>query len=235
MLQYDFISHLLLEIKSTHHGRKMKSNVKAIGKFITIEGVEGVGKTTNIEHLKEFLSENKIDFIVTREPGGTQLGEKLRDLLLAVSDESVDPTAELLLVFAARAQHVAKVIKPALAAGRWVLCDRFTDATFAYQGAGRGIDLDSISALQSLVHQELRPDLTLILDLDPAIGMQRAAKRASLDRFEQEQVEFFERVRASYLRIARSEPSRCAVINADQPVADVKSELIQTLREKLRF
>lgn len=213
----------------------MKSNVKTIGKFITIEGVEGVGKTTNIEHLKEFLEDNKIHYIVTREPGGTQLGEKLRDLLLTVSDETLDATAELLLVFAARAQHVAKVIRPALAAGTWVLCDRFTDATFAYQGAGRGIDLESISALQSLVQHDLRPDLTLILDLDPAVGMERAAKRAALDRFEQEQIEFFERVRAGYLRIARSEPSRCAVINADQPIAEVKAELVQTVREKLRF
>jgi len=205
------------------------------GKFITIEGVEGVGKSTNIEQLKLFFDECRINYIVTREPGGTQLGEKVRELLLTVSDETLDETAELLLVFAARAQHVQRVIKPALDVGTWVLCDRFTDATFAYQGAGRGISTESISVLQSLVQQDLRPDLTVILDLDPVIGMERAAKRAALDRFELEQIEFFERVRAGYLEIARCEPQRCAVIDANQSVAAVKADLIKTVRDKLEI
>lgn len=211
----------------------MTSDAREKGKFITVEGVEGVGKSTNIEHLKTFFDECHVDYIVTREPGGTLLGEKVRELLLTVSDEQLDATAELLLVFAARAQHVEKVIKPALRAGTWVLCDRFTDATFAYQGAGRGIPIDTISQLQSLVQRELRPDLTLILDLDPVIGMERAMQRAALDRFELEQIEFFERVRAGYLAIARSEPDRCAVIDASQPISAVKADLVKAVRDKL--
>ena len=203
------------------------------GKFITIEGVEGVGKSTNIEHLQKLLQECGIKFIVTREPGGTLLGEKIRELLLSITDESLDAKAELLLVFAARAQHVEKVIKPALAAGTWVLCDRFTDATFAYQGAGRGLDASVISDLQQTVQGELRPDLTLILDLEPALGMQRAVQRGALDRFEQEQIDFFERVRAGYLAIASNEPGRCAVIDAAQPLEAVKASLEVVARARL--
>lgn len=203
------------------------------GKFITIEGAEGVGKSTNLEHLQAFFVERGIQYLVTREPGGTALGEKIRDLLLSVSDETLNATAELLLIFAARAQHLEKVIKPALEQGVWVLCDRFTDATFAYQGAGRGIDFATIESLQSLVQGSLRPDLTLILDLDPVIGMQRANKRGALDRFEQEQVVFFQRVREGYLSIARNEPVRCAVIDAEQPIEQVQAALIKTLCERL--
>lgn len=203
------------------------------GKFITIEGAEGVGKSTNLECLKAFFSERGINCLMTREPGGTNLGEKIRELLLSVSDETLDVTAELLLVFAARAQHLERVIKPALSQGIWVLCDRFTDATFAYQGAGRGIEIATIDTLQTLVQKTLRPDLTLILDLDPKIGMQRAEKRAALDRFEQEHLDFFQRVRAGYLDIAAKEPARCAVIDAAQPLELVKANLIKTVSERL--
>lgn len=205
------------------------------GKFITIEGAEGVGKSTNLEHLQAFFKERGIQHLITREPGGTALGEKIRDLLLSVSDETLNSTAELLLIFAARAQHIEKVIKPALERGVWVLCDRFTDATFAYQGAGRGIDYATIDSLQSLVQDSLRPDLTLILDLDPVIGMERANKRGTLDRFEQEQVMFFQRVREGYLCIARNEPTRCAVIDAAQPLEMVKAVLVKTLCERLKL
>lgn len=205
----------------------------ATGKFITIEGVEGVGKSSNLEHLQTLLNENGIAHIVTREPGGTALGEQIRKLLLSNSEESVDAIAELLLIFAARAQHIEQIIRPALAKGMWVLCDRFTDATFAYQGAGRGIDSEMIVVLQSLVQGSLKPDLTLILDLDPAIGMQRAVKRGALDRFEQEKMYFFERVRARYLAIAKSEPVRCAVIDAAQPLEVVKATLVSIARERL--
>jgi len=206
-----------------------------IGKFITIEGAEGVGKSTNLEFLQALLNEHGIAYIVTREPGGTVLGEKVRELLLSISDESLDSMAELLLVFAARAQHIAKIIQPALNDGIWVLCDRFTDATFAYQGAGRGIDPGAIATLQSLVQQSLRPDLTLILDMDPVIGMQRAEKRGALDRFEREQMDFFKRVRAAYLDIARAEPARCAVIDAAQPLAVVKAALLSTVRSRFKL
>lgn len=204
-------------------------------KFITIEGAEGVGKSTNLGHLQTFFIQREIPHLVTREPGGTVLGERIRDLLLSVSDESLNATAELLLVFAARAQHIEKVIKPALEKGVWVLCDRFTDATFAYQGAGRGIDSAIIDSLQHLVQGSLRPDLTLILDLDPVVGMQRADKRGALDRFEQEQVAFFQRVRAGYLRIAHDEPMRCAVIDAAQPLEHVQAALVKTLCERLNL
>ena len=203
------------------------------GKFITLEGAEGVGKSTNLEFLKAYFDARGIACLVTREPGGTQLGEKIRTLLLSNSDEKLDATAELLLIFAARAQHLERVIRPALSKGTWVLCDRFTDATFAYQGAGRGIKDSDIRILQKLVQHTLHPDLTLILDLDPAIGMSRAKQRATLDRFEQEQLNFFERVRAGYLGIAEAEPARCAVIDASQPLEVVKAALLKTLVDRL--
>lgn len=203
------------------------------GKFITLEGTEGVGKTTNLEFLKAFLDSRGITCQLTREPGGTQLGEKIRSLLLPISDEKLDATAELLLIFAARAQHLEQVIRPALSHGIWVLCDRFTDATFAYQGAGRGIKEADIRTLQKLVQHTLHPDLTLILDLDPAIGISRARQRGTLDRFEQEHLNFFERVRAGYLGIAAAEPARCAVIDASQPIEVVKAALLQTVVDHL--
>ena len=203
------------------------------GLFLTLEGAEGVGKSTNIEFITEYLGQQGIDYVLTREPGGTILAEKIRDLLLAVHEESMSELTELLLVFSARAQHLEKVIKPALAAGKWVVCDRFTDATFAYQGCGRGLSMDTIGQLQSLVQGELRPDLTIILDLDPEIGMARASNRGELDRFELEKQSFFRNVRQGYLDIAKAEPERCIVIDASKSLADVKQDLLAALEHGL--
>jgi len=203
------------------------------GLFLTLEGAEGVGKSTNIAFITEYLEQRGIEYVLTREPGGTQLAEKIRDLLLAVHEESMSELTELLLVFAARAQHLDKVIEPALAAGKWVVCDRFTDATFAYQGAGRGLSVQRIGQLQSMVQGELRPDLTIILDLDPEIGLARASNRGELDRFEQEKQSFFRSVRQGYLDIAQSEPERCTVIDASKPLEDVKLELLAALEHGL--
>lgn len=160
------------------------------GKFLTLEGTEGVGKTTNRTFIEDYLRERNIPLLVTREPGGTPLAEELREMLLKNRDETVDPTAELLMVFAARAQHLNQVILPALEQGTWVLCDRFTDATFAYQGFGRGLPTDVIASLETLVQKEVRPDLTLILDIDVETGLKRARQRGDLDRFESEELTF---------------------------------------------
>ena len=183
-------------------------------RFITIEGAEGTGKSTNIAVLEAMLGENGIDCLRTREPGGSAIAEKIRGLLLRSEEEKPAELTELLLIFAARAEHLAKRIEPALASGKWVLCDRFTDATFAYQGGGRGLSRESIATLQTLVQGELRPDLTFILDLDPEIGLGRVRRRGDLDRFEKEAVEFHHRVRRHYLDIARREPERCVLIDA---------------------
>jgi dTMP kinase len=199
--------------------------------FITIEGIEGVGKSTNIDAIKIYLENLDIDYLVTREPGGTELAEKIRLLLLDNYTEGTSDTTELLLIFAARAQHIEEVIRPALDQGKWVICDRFTDATYAYQGGGRGLEREKIAELESLVQGRLRPDLTIILDLDPATGLARAAKRGNLDRFEKEELEFFDRVRESYLHIAEQEPQRCKVVNAAQSVADVKQDILRILAD----
>ncbi|MED5411835.1 MAG: dTMP kinase [Pseudomonadota bacterium] len=196
------------------------------GKFISIEGVEGVGKSTNIEAIKKFLEVKKIDFVVTREPGGTVLSEKIRELLLQVNNEAPGEMTELLLIFASRAQHLEKVIRPALENGIWIICDRFTDATYAYQGGGRGLKTSVIAELESMVLGELRPDLTIILDLDPETGLARAKERGELDRFENEKDEFFNKVRSAYLDIARSNPDRCFVIDASQNIEQVSSDII---------
>lgn len=195
------------------------------GKFITLEGGEGVGKTTNLAVLEQALLSAGIEFIKTREPGGTPLAEQVRELLLAKRDEAVDPTAELLLVFAARAQHLNTVIKPALAAGKWVLCDRFTDATYAYQGAGRSLPLTTIAALEQLVQNDLQPDITFLLDVDVQTGLARAGARGEADRFESEAVSFFERVRQMYLLRAAAQASRFCVIDASQPLEKVSTAL----------
>ena len=195
------------------------------GKFITLEGGEGVGKTTNLAVLEQALLSAGIEFIKTREPGGTPLAEQVRELLLAKRDEAVDPTAELLLVFAARAQHLNTVIKPALAAGKWVLCDRFTDATYAYQGAGRSLPLTTIAALEQLVQNDLQPDMTFLLDVDVQTGLARAGARGEADRFESEAVSFFERVRQMYLLRAAAQASRFCVIDASQPLEKVSTAL----------
>lgn len=203
------------------------------GLFLTLEGAEGVGKSTNIEFITQYLEQHRIDYVLTREPGGTQLAEQIRELLLAVHEESMSELTELLLVFAARAQHLEKVIEPALVSGKWVVCDRFTDATFAYQGSGRGLSHATISQLQSMVQGELRPDLTIILDLDPEIGMERASNRGELDRFEREQQDFFRSVRKGYLDIAAAEPERCTVIDASKPLESVKQDLLAALEQGL--
>ena len=205
----------------------------AYGKFITIEGTEGVGKSTNLAYVHEWLTNSGVDVVVTREPGGTPLAEEIRALLLTKRDEAVDETAELLLVFAARAQHLQQVIKPALARGAWVLCDRFTDATYAYQGGGRGLDVATIAQLEQLVQGDLRPDLTLVLDIDVELGLQRARQRAELDRFESEAVAFFERVRAAYRALAEAAPARYAVVNAGQPLVAVQQDIDRVLQALL--
>ena len=195
------------------------------GKFITIEGTEGVGKTTNIEFIKVWLEEKNLRFVCTREPGGTPLAEQIRELLLAPREEVVCSTAELLLMFAGRAQHLHQVIEPVLTEGAWILCDRFTDATYAYQGAGRNMRTDLIAELEVLVQGSLRPDLTLILDIPVELGLKRASERSEPDRFEREQVEFFERVRQGYLAIAAADPDRCVVIDASLPLEAVQRQI----------
>lgn len=199
------------------------------GKFITLEGTEGVGKTTNREFIQQYLEARGVRLCVTREPGGTPLAEEVRELLLAKRDEAVNEQAELLLIFAARAQHLHQVILPALARGEWVLCDRFTDATYAYQGAGRGLSLRTIATLETLVQGALRPDLTIVLDIDVGTGLQRAGSRSSPDRFESEALEFFERVRAGYRQRVAANPAGYAVINAGQPLPAVQQEIQQVL------
>jgi dTMP kinase len=204
------------------------------GKFITVEGIEGVGKTTNIDFIHERLTEAGKDVVLTREPGGTPLGEAIRALLLDPAYAGMDATCELQLMFAARAEHLAKVIRPALARGQWVLCDRFTDATYAYQGGGRGIDTDIIARLEDLVQGDFRPDLTLLLDVPVAVGLARASDRGAPDRFEQEKAEFFERIRQAYLQLATAHETRYRVIDASLPLEDVQRQLDAVLRAVLQ-
>lgn len=199
------------------------------GRFITLEGGEGVGKSTNLRFIETLLAERQIEVVVTREPGGTELAENIRHLLLAKHHESITPEAELLLMFAARSQHINHVILPALEKGSWVLCDRFTDATYAYQGGGRNMDLDTIAWLEQTVQGDLRPDLTLLLDAPVEIGMQRAEKRGLLDRFESEQRSFFERVRQAYLQRAGQAPNRYLIIDAGLPLPEVQLQIRQAI------
>ena len=203
------------------------------GLFITLEGPEGAGKSTNREYLAARLQEAGCDVLLTREPGGTPLAERIRELLLEPSDEPMAADTELLLVFAARAQHLAQVIRPALAAGKVVLCDRFTDATYAYQGGGRGLPLERIALLEEFVQGGLRPDLTLVFDLPVDIGLARAAARGRLDRFEQEARSFFEAVRQTYLARAALAPARYRLLDAAQPLAAVQVQLDALLPELL--
>ncbi len=198
---------------------------KKRGKFLTIEGTEGVGKTTNIAFIKQWLEDQGISYIATREPGGTPLAEEIRDLLLMPRAESIDETCELLLMFAARAQHIAQVIEPALARGEWVLCDRFTDATYAYQGGGRGVDQQKIAELEQLVQGNLRPDLTLVLDIPVEKGLERARARGEMDRFELEKQNFFEKVRATYIARAMLSPDHYRIIDASLPLDQVKASI----------
>jgi dTMP kinase len=199
------------------------------GLFITLEGPEGAGKSTNREYLAERLRERGIEVQLTREPGGTPLAERIRELLLDPSDEKMAVDTELLLVFAARAQHIAQVIRPALERGAVVLCDRFTDATYAYQGGGRGLPVERIAQLESFVQGGLRPHLTLVFDLPVEIGLSRAAARGRLDRFEQEGRAFFEAVRNTYLGRAHAEPGRYHILDAAQSLAEVQRDLDKLL------
>jgi dTMP kinase len=203
------------------------------GLFITLEGPEGAGKTTNREFLAERLRAAGRETLLTREPGGTPLAERIRELLLAPTDEPMASDTELLLMFAARAQHLDQVIRPALAAGKVVLCDRFTDATYAYQGGGRGLSEARIAVLEDFVQGTLRPDLTLVFDLPVEVGLARAAARGRLDRFEQEGRAFFEAVRQTYLRRAAGDPQRYRIIDAGQPLSDVQCQLERLLPELL--
>lgn len=203
------------------------------GLFITLEGPEGAGKSTNREYLAQRLRDHELDVVLTREPGGTPLAERIRELLLTPADEPMNSDTELLLVFAARAQHLAQVIRPALNRGAIVLCDRFTDATYAYQGGGRGLSVQRIEQLENFVQGEMRPDLTLIFDLPVEIGLSRAAARGRLDRFEQEGLDFFEAVRSAYLNRARRNPERYRVVDAGQSLAAVQQDLDALLPELL--
>ncbi len=204
------------------------------GKFITVEGVEGVGKSTNMAFIARFLRERGMDVVETREPGGTPTGEAIRELLLDARRTDIHTDTELLLMFAARAQHLAELIRPALERGQWVLCDRFTDATYAYQGGGRGVPAARIAVLEDWVQGELRPDLTILLDLPVGDGLQRAAGRSEPDRFEQEQQAFFERVRAAYLARAEAAPQRYRVIDASPQLTEVQARLRAVLEDFCR-
>jgi len=200
-----------------------------MGKFITLEGIEGVGKTSNLNFIREQLEAAGHDCIVTREPGGTSLGELLRELLLSHSDENMSPDAELLMMFAARAEHLSKVIRPALEAGKTVLCDRFTEATYAYQGGGRQLDVGKISDLETWVQGDLRPDLTVVLDAPVEVGRARAGSRSAPDRIEKERDDFFQRVREAYIDLSEQNPKRICLIDASVELDAVQSQI----REKL--
>lgn len=199
------------------------------GKFITFEGTEGTGKTTQIRLLQEYLHSRGHDVLVTREPGGTPVGERVRAVLLEQTAAPLDARAELLLMFAARAQHLAEVIYPALREGTWVLCDRFTDASYAYQGGGRGISDSDIRAIESAVHPGFRPDLTIVLTCALETALQRVSNRGRKDRFEREPQDFFERVHAAYLKLAGRDPERFAVIETEPEIEEVALRIRQTV------
>lgn len=199
------------------------------GKFITVEGGEGAGKSSNLDFIRLLLEVSGIEVVFTREPGGTSLGEDLRNLLLGHQHTGMSDDCELLLMFAARAEHLHQKIIPALSAGKWVLCDRFTDATYAYQGGGRGISEQRIASLEQWTQGDLRPDLTLLLDLPVETGLQRAGERSAPDRFEKEKLDFFENVRNNYLQRAQAESGRFAIIDAGKPLVTVQ----QQIKEKI--
>jgi dTMP kinase len=201
------------------------TKAKQRGRFITVEGGEGAGKSSNLAYIQSLLESAGKPVLFTREPGGTPLGEAIRELLLGHRHSGMADDTELLLMFAARAEHLQQKILPALEQGTWVLCDRFTDASFAYQGAGRGLSYEKIASLQTFVQGTLRPDLTLLLDLPVETGLKRAGQRSEPDRFESEQRDFFDKVRAGYLQIARQEPTRVKVVDASPALEVVQSQI----------
>lgn len=202
-----------------------------MSKFITLEGIEGVGKTSNLRYIQELLEMSGHDCVLTREPGGTNLGEALRGLLLSHSDDNMSADAELLMMFAARAEHLSKVILPAIENSQTVLCDRFTEATYAYQGGGRMLDVDKISKLEDWVQGDLRPDLTVILDAPVEIGRARAGRRSEPDRIEKEHDDFFQRVREAYIELANHYPHRICLVDASVELKNVQQQIHQKLIE----
>ena len=200
------------------------------GRFITVEGVDGAGKSSHLDAIVAWVQSQGFTCLLTREPGGTALGDQLRALLL---HQAMSPVTELLTVFAARAEHVSALIEPALSRGDWVVCDRFTDSTRAYQGGGRGLDLALIEQLATLTHAQCQPDLTLVFDLDPTTASTRIQGRGAADRFEQESLAFSAAVRQQYLSIVANEPARCSLIDAAQPLESVRQQVLATLRDKL--
>ena len=209
--------------------------MKQCGKFISLEGGEGAGKTTSRAFISSFLQQQGIAVVETREPGGTEVSEAIRAVLLDKALPAMHSDTELLLMFAARNEHLQKTIIPALAQGKWVICDRFTDATYAYQGYGRGIDQQRIAVLETWVQGTLRPDYTFLFDIDVKLGMQRVCSRSlenslNLDRFEQEQLDFFERIRTGYLERASLNPKQYKIVNAAEPQAQVQAQLIALLQ-----
>lgn len=204
-----------------------RGNTTNRGRFITFEGIDGAGKSTQIRFVEQWLRGRGLDVLLTREPGGTPIGEALRELIL---QRPMQPRTETLLMFAARCEHVHAVIEPALAAGRWVLCDRFTDATYAYQAGGRGLPADDVATLERWVHPRLQPDLTLLFDLTPELAAQRLARAQRSDRFEREQVEFFARVRASYRARAAAFAQRFVVVDTSQDKTVVQQRICEALQ-----
>jgi len=201
------------------------------GKFISIEGVEGAGKSTQVSFIQDYLTSLGKTVVVTREPGGTELSEKIRNLLLEPSPNSMDNDTELLLMFASRAEHVSKVINPALHRGEWVLCDRFLDATYAYQGAGRGIQRQRIQQIADWTLKGLTPDLTLLFDLPVELGLERVLERkGEMDRFEQEKINFFKKIRKSYLKSAKAEPNRIKIVDASLSITKIQKQLTQLIK-----
>lgn len=199
------------------------------GKFITVEGIEGVGKSTNMDFVESILTAQGNTVVRSREPGGTPLAERIRELLLQNGNETLSATAELLLFFAARTLNIDNLIRPALARGDWVLCDRFTDASRAYQGAGRGVDRQRIEILADWVQKDLRPDLTLLLDAPVELGMDRVSRRGEADRMESERVSFYKKVRAAYLELAHAESERIVIIDASRDLAAVQAQILRAM------
>ena len=202
-----------------------------LGKFITLEGVDGAGKTSHIEFIKEYLTNLKFDFIMTREPGGTELGERLREILL---HDEMTPKTETILMFAARNEHIEKVIRPGLTSGAIVISDRFTDASYAYQSGGKGVEDEEIDVLKDLVQKNLQPDLTFLFDLPVEVSIKRLKKTRKLDKFEKEEKDFHENVRKKYLMLAKNNPKRFSVLNSEKSIDEIQSQIKIKLDELLK-